>query len=72
MGRADVSSLLTVPLAATPGETPARGALTLLRTGERSPFSMAETKYVEMIVGHMAIVAEGLTGGGTEPAGDAG
>lgn len=71
MGRADVSSLLTVPLAAVAGETPARGALTLLRTGASPPFSMAEAKCVEMIVGHMAIAAEGLTDGGTGTAADA-
>ncbi|GAA3019625.1 PAS domain-containing protein [Streptomyces fulvorobeus] len=61
-GRADVSSLLTVPLSTAVGEAPARGALTLLRTGTRPPFSLAEAKYAEMIAGHMAIVAEGLTG----------
>ncbi|MGP3633261.1 PAS domain-containing protein [Streptomyces sp. 24-1644] len=62
VGRADVSSLLAVPLSAAVGETPARGALTLLRTGARPPFSLAEAKCVEMIVGHMAIVAEGRSG----------
>lgn len=72
MGRADVSSLLTLPLAAVAGETPARGALTLLRTGARPPFSLAEAKSVAMIVGHMAIVAEGLADGGAEAGGVAG
>ncbi|MFB7555097.1 hypothetical protein [Streptomyces brevispora] len=58
MGRADVGSLLSVALTTAVGEPPARGAVTLLRTGVRPSFSLAEARCVERIAGHMAIVAE--------------
>ncbi|MER6119388.1 PAS domain-containing protein [Streptomyces sp. NPDC001743] len=58
MGRADVASLLSVALTAPVGEPPARGAVTLLRTGVRPSFSLAEARCVERIAGHMALVAE--------------
>ncbi|MER7726907.1 PAS domain-containing protein [Streptomyces sp. NPDC096323] len=58
MGRADVGSLLSVALTAAVGGPPARGAVTLLRTGVRPSFSLAEARCVERIVGHMALVAE--------------
>lgn len=60
MGRADVSSLLSVALTTAVGEPPARGAITLLRTGVRPSFSMAEAGCVERIAGHMAVVADAL------------
>ncbi|MFC9247665.1 PAS domain-containing protein [Streptomyces sp. NPDC057136] len=68
-GRADVGSLLAVPLSAQVGEPPVRGVLTLLRTGARPSFSMAEAACVETIVGHMAIVAEALADGATTAGG---
>ncbi|TXS39554.1 PAS domain-containing protein [Streptomyces sp. OR43] len=58
MGRADVGSLLSVALTSAVGEPPVRGAVTLLRTGVRPSFSLAEARCVERIAGHMAIVAE--------------
>lgn len=61
MGRADVVSLLSVALTRGAGEPPVGGALTLLRTGVRPSFSMAEARCAERIAGHMAIVAEGCT-----------
>ncbi|MET7645908.1 PAS domain-containing protein [Streptomyces sp. NPDC005426] len=58
LGRADAGSLLTVALTLAAGDLPVRGALTLLRTGTRPSFSLAEAGCVERIAGHMAIVAE--------------
>nr|WSW70688.1 PAS domain-containing protein [Streptomyces sp. NBC_00995] len=58
MGRADVGSLLTVALTAAAGAPPVRGAITLLRTGGRPSFSMAEAGCVQRIAGHMTVVAE--------------
>ncbi|MFG2268863.1 PAS domain-containing protein [Streptomyces chartreusis] len=52
--RANVTSLLCVPLAA--GGT-VRGTLTLFRCGARSPFSMAEAKALDTMSRHISLAA---------------
>ncbi|MEV5908339.1 PAS domain-containing protein [Streptomyces chartreusis] len=52
--RANVTSLLCVPLAA--GGT-VRGTLTLFRCGPRSPFSMAEAKALDTMSRHISLAA---------------
>lgn len=57
--RAGVTSLLTVPLKAEPaGGGPVSGVLTLVRTGTRPSFSLAEARAAEVVVQHMAIAVE--------------
>ncbi|WP_200303094.1 PAS domain-containing protein [Streptomyces adelaidensis] len=51
--RANVTSLLTVPLAAADG--PVRGVLTLFRSGARLAFSMAEAQAMDTMSRHMAL-----------------
>jgi len=65
MVRAEVGSLLSVPLTAPDGTT-VLGALTLLRTGARPPFSLLEAGSAEIAAGHLAVVAErdGMCGPG--------
>ncbi|HEY9437084.1 MAG TPA: PAS domain-containing protein [Streptomyces sp.] len=59
--RADVASLLTVPLKAGPADgSPVSGVLTLVRTGARPSFSLAEARAAEVVVRHMAIALERL------------
>ncbi|MEV5654858.1 PAS domain-containing protein [Streptomyces sp. NPDC052291] len=57
MVRAEVTSLLSVPLTASDGTT-VLGALTLLRTGAAPPFSLLEAGTAEIAAGHLALVAE--------------
>jgi PAS domain S-box-containing protein len=57
--RAEVGSLLCVPLADGAGG-PALGALTLLRTGGRRPFELAEAGAVDRIARHIALALRGL------------
>ncbi|WP_306316377.1 MULTISPECIES: PAS domain-containing protein [unclassified Streptomyces] len=52
--RADVTSLLCVPLIPAPGE-PVRGVLTLFRSAGRLAFSMAEAKTLDMMARHIAL-----------------
>ncbi|MFF1476413.1 PAS domain-containing protein [Streptomyces sp. NPDC058301] len=52
LARADVTSLLCVPLGA-PG--PVQGVLTLFRTGSAEPFSMAEAQAVDVMARHVAL-----------------
>ncbi|MBA4861900.1 PAS domain-containing protein [Streptomyces sp. PSKA54] len=52
--RADVTSLLCVPLAAHTGGT-VQGVLTLFRTGARLAFSLAEAKAIDMMSRHIAL-----------------
>ncbi|MEV6547188.1 PAS domain-containing protein [Streptomyces sp. NPDC051597] len=52
LARADVTSLLCVPLGA-PG--PVQGVLTLFRTGAARPFSMAEAQAVDVMSRHVAL-----------------
>ncbi|MDT0566846.1 PAS domain-containing protein [Streptomyces sp. DSM 3412] len=54
--KADVTSLLTVPLA--PPEGPVKGVLTLFRSGARLAFSMAEAQAMDMMSRHMALAME--------------
>ncbi|NED11682.1 GAF domain-containing protein, partial [Streptomyces sp. SID9124] len=65
MVRAEVASLLSVPLTAPDGTT-VLGALTLLRAGAGPPFSLLEAGTAEIAAGHLALVAErgGLCGPG--------
>ncbi|WP_405901222.1 PAS domain-containing protein [Streptomyces sp. NBC_00727] len=65
MVRAEVTSLLSVPLTAPDGRT-VLGALTLLRAGAGPPFSLLEAGTAEIAAGHMAVVAErdGMCGPG--------
>ncbi|SEB78362.1 PAS domain S-box-containing protein [Streptomyces sp. 2131.1] len=65
MVRAEVTSLLSVPLTAPDGTT-VLGALTLLRAGAGPPFSLLEAGTAEIAAGHLALVAErdGLCGPG--------
>lgn len=51
--RADVTSLLCVPL--TSPEGPVRGVLTLFRSGARLAFSMAEAQAMDMMARHVAL-----------------
>jgi GAF domain-containing protein len=51
--RANVTSLLCVPLTAAPG--PVRGVLTLFRSGGRLAFSMAEARVMDMMSRHIAL-----------------
>ncbi|MFE6760773.1 PAS domain-containing protein [Streptomyces sp. NPDC057689] len=57
MVRAEVASLLSVPLTAPDGTT-VLGALTLLRAGAGPPFSLLEAATAEIAAGHLALVAE--------------
>ncbi|GAA2412362.1 hypothetical protein GCM10010420_47040 [Streptomyces glaucosporus] len=57
--RAGATSLLCVPLADGEGG-PALGALTLLRTGGRRPFELAEAGAVDRIARHLALALRGL------------
>ncbi|GAA2450777.1 PAS domain-containing protein [Streptomyces macrosporus] len=57
--RAEATSLLCVPLADGEGG-PALGALTLLRTGGRRPFELAEAGAVDRIARHVALALRGL------------
>ncbi|MGD6742231.1 PAS domain-containing protein [Streptomyces sp. BH106] len=52
--RADVTSLLCVPLIPAPGE-PVQGVLTLFRSAGRLAFSMAEAKTLDMMARHIAL-----------------
>ncbi|WP_329030260.1 PAS domain-containing protein [Streptomyces sp. NBC_01423] len=65
MVRAEVASLLSVPLTAPDGTT-VLGALTLLRAGAGPPFSLLEAATAEIAAGHLALVAErdGMSGPG--------
>lgn len=65
MVRAEVASLLSVPLTAPDGAT-VLGALTLLRAGAGPPFSLLEAATAEIAAGHLALVAErdGMGGSG--------
>ncbi|MDK1472119.1 PAS domain-containing protein [Streptomyces sp. 549] len=56
--RADVSSLLCVPLRAG-REAPVIGALTLLRCGARRPFELAEAGAVDRIARHVVLALDG-------------
>ncbi|WP_330454916.1 MULTISPECIES: PAS domain-containing protein [unclassified Streptomyces] len=56
MARAEVASLLSVPLTAPDGTT-VLGALTLLRAGAGPPFSLLEAATAEIAAGHLALVA---------------
>lgn len=51
--RADVTSLLCLPLTAPDG--PVRGVLTLFRSGARLAFSMAEAQAMDMMARHIAL-----------------
>ncbi|MFJ1608080.1 PAS domain-containing protein [Streptomyces sp. NPDC088253] len=51
--RANVTSLLCVPLTSAPG--PVRGVLTLFRSGARGAFSMAEAQAMDMMSRHLAL-----------------
>ncbi|MFH8607340.1 PAS domain-containing protein [Streptomyces sp. NPDC018029] len=52
--RAEVTSLLCVPLTARP-QGPVEGVLTLFRSGARLAFSMAEARAVDVMSRHMAL-----------------
>ncbi|MFI7383622.1 PAS domain-containing protein [Streptomyces sp. NPDC049813] len=52
--RADVTSLVCVPLVAAPGE-PVQGVLTLARSAGRPAFSMAEARAVDVMARHIAL-----------------
>ncbi|MGO4423119.1 diguanylate cyclase, partial [Streptomyces sp. MCAF7] len=52
--REEVTSLLCVPLRASPAE-PVRGALTLFRTGGRGAFEMAEAGVADRVSRHIAL-----------------
>ncbi|MBD9721871.1 PAS domain-containing protein [Streptomyces caniscabiei] len=54
--KADVTSLLAVPLA--PPDGPVRGVLTLFRSGARLAFSMAEARAMDTMSRHMALAME--------------
>ncbi|MGQ4383927.1 GAF domain-containing protein, partial [Streptomyces sp. SAS_270] len=51
--RANVTSLLCVPLAVPSG--PVRGVLTLFRSGARPAFAMAEAQAMDMMSRHIAL-----------------
>ncbi|KAF5993532.1 PAS domain-containing protein [Streptomyces sp. WAC00263] len=51
--RANVTSLLCVPLTTAPG--PVEGVLTLFRSGARRAFSMAEAQAMDMMSRHLAL-----------------
>ncbi|MFD8214232.1 PAS domain-containing protein [Streptomyces sp. NPDC059697] len=51
--RANVTSLLCVPLTTAPG--PVQGVLTLFRSGARRAFSMAEAQAMDMMSRHVAL-----------------
>ncbi|WP_353945749.1 GAF domain-containing protein [Streptomyces sp. HUAS MG91] len=52
--RADVTSLLCVPLIPSPGE-PVQGVLTLFRSAGRQAFSMAEAQALDVMSRHIAL-----------------
>ncbi|MFJ8822907.1 PAS domain-containing protein [Streptomyces sp. NPDC102467] len=52
--RADVTSLLCVPLVPAPGE-PVQGVLTLFRSAGRPAFAMAEAQALDMMSRHIAL-----------------
>ncbi|MFF6994845.1 PAS domain-containing protein [Streptomyces sp. NPDC008313] len=58
--RANVTSLLCVPLTAPSGPVtgPVRGVLTLFRSGPRPAFSMAEARAMDMMARHIALALE--------------
>ncbi|WP_128378900.1 PAS domain-containing protein [Streptomyces cavernae] len=56
--RADVTSLLCVPLIT--GDGPVQGVLTLFRTGARLAFSMSEAQAMDMMSRHIALVLSRL------------
>ncbi|MTE21621.1 PAS domain-containing protein [Streptomyces sp. TRM43335] len=59
LARAEVGSLLCVPLSdGSPG--PTVGALTLLRTGGRRAFELAEAAVVDRIARHVALAMRGI------------
>ena len=58
LARADVTSLLCVPL--TTGDGPVQGVLTLFRTGSRLAFSMPEAQAMDMMSRHIALVLRRL------------
>ncbi len=55
--RADVTSLLCVPLAVPDG--PVRGVLTLFRSGARPAFSLAEAQVTDLMSRHLALAVAG-------------
>ena len=57
--KADVTSLLAVPLA--PPDGPVRGVLTLFRSGARLAFSMAEARAMDTMSRHIALAMETRT-----------
>ncbi|MGK5499282.1 PAS domain-containing protein [Streptomyces sp. URMC 125] len=59
LARAEIGSLLCVPLADGAGG-PALGALTLLRAGGRRAFELAEAAAVDRIARHMALAMRGM------------
>ncbi|WP_369213068.1 PAS domain-containing protein [Streptomyces flavofungini] len=60
--RAEVTSLLCVPLAAPDG--PAEGVLTLFRCGARLAFSLAEARAVDVLSRHLALALRRTAGTG--------
>ncbi|WP_326807215.1 MULTISPECIES: PAS domain-containing protein [unclassified Streptomyces] len=80
LARAEVSSLLCVPLVAPPGppgregrtgrraEGPALGALTLLRSGGRNAIGLAEAGVVDRMARHLALALDRFERAGTETA----
>jgi hypothetical protein len=54
--RADVTSLLSVPLTAPDGTV--RGVLTLFRSGARLAFSMAEARAMDTMSRHIALAMD--------------
>lgn len=61
--RADVTSLLVLPLTSNrAGDGRILGVLTVLRSGARPSFSLAEARAAEMVARHMAIARERGTG----------
>ncbi|MDX3644994.1 PAS domain-containing protein [Streptomyces sp. MB09-02B] len=54
--KADVTSLLTVPLA--PPQDPVKGVLTLFRSGARLAFSMAEAQVMDTMSRHIALAMQ--------------
>ncbi|WP_189858229.1 GAF domain-containing protein [Streptomyces poonensis] len=63
--RADVTSLMCVPLAAADG--PVRGVLTLFRSGARPAFSLAEAQAVDMLSRHVALAMACARHGNASP-----
>jgi hypothetical protein len=56
--RANVTSLLCVPLTTAPG--PVQGVLTLFRSGARRAFSMAEAQAMDMMSRHLTLAMSAL------------